>query len=390
MDIKMEKNQGINNSDLKQRNRGLLLRLLVTKECNTRMSLAKASRLTKMSVTNIVDEFLEKKLVQEGEKNLQDSQGRNPTILEISPKAPKIVGVLINREYCAAVLCDMNLHIVKRRITVFQADVKENFSGCLFRAVDSLLEGESSLLGIGVASIGPLHVEKGMLLNPPRFFDIRDVPLKEMLEVRYGLPVYVDHQYNSAARAEKLFGRGRKFTSFIFVGITNGIGAGIYMDGKILQSANGLGSELGHMSVDYRGERCECGNHGCVENYASVNVICRRAEEILGRSVDFEECCRLSSEPAIDRIITEAVDKLSICLVGVVNLLNPEAVFLGHEGVRLPERYMARMEQYINGHKLSTGYGQLHILKASFGEEQQLAGAACNVLDRVFNGELLF
>ena len=386
----MDKGKGINNSDLKQRNRGLLLQLITTGECSTRISLARSSRLTKMSVTNIIDEFIQMKLVVEGEREKQEIQGRNPVLLEISPSAPKVIGILINREYCAAVLCDLLLNVLcTKRIEMDSGD-REWFLDNLCGLIDSMLDWEPNVLGIGVASIGPLDVAKGVLLNPPRFYGIKNVPLVAELKERYGLPVFMDHQYNSAARAEKLFGCGKNFSSFIFVGITNGIGAGIYLDGRILQSQAGLGSELGHMSVDYRGVRCECGNYGCVENYASATVICRKAEAAVGRRLTFDECCELCDETIIDRIITDAVDKLGYCLVSVCNLLNPEAVILGHEGVKLPQRYLERMEDYINQHKLTSGYNHIRILKASFGEETQLAGAACNVLDQVFRGRILF
>lgn len=385
----MEKRKGINNEDLKKRNRGLILQLIATGEANTRMSLTRKSGLTKMSVTNIMDEFLEKNLVQEGEKEYQEVQGRNPATLEISSKAPKIIGLLINREYLAVVLCDFGLHVQKKKRISLIKDAKKNFLTYLYELVDEMMAGEENVLGIGVASIGPLDVEQGMILNPPRFHGIKNVPIKDILQEKYGLPVFLDHQYNSAARAEKLFGYGRDVTSFVFVGITNGIGAGIYVDGKILQSPGGLGSELGHMSIDYHGIPCECGNRGCVENYASVNVICEKAEAILGRSVEFSECCALYLESEIDKILTDAVEKLCVCLVSVVNLINPEIIFLGHESVELPDCYIEKMEQIINGRKLSTEYSKVKVMKASFGKEQQLVGAVCNVLNPIFGGKML-
>lgn len=385
----MERKKGINNEDLKKRNRGLILQLIATGEANTRMSLTRKSGLTKMSVTNIIDEFLEKNLVYEGERAYQEVQGRNPATLKISPKAPKIIGLLINREYLAAVLCDFQLHVQKEKRMSLPRDAKEIFLPCIFELVDEMLSGEENILGIGVASIGPLDVKKGVILNPPRFYGIRNVLVKDILQEKYGLPVFLEHQYNSAARAEKLFGYGRNVSSFVFVGITNGIGAGIYVDGRILQSAGGLGSELGHMSIDYQGIPCECGNRGCVENYASVNVICDKAEAVLGRKVDFAECCALYREPAIDKILSDAVEKLCVCLISVVNLTNPEVIFMGHESVELPDCYIEKMEQIINEHRLSNEYSKTKVMKASFGKEQQLLGAACNVLNPLFGGKML-
>lgn len=386
----MDKGKGINSGDLKQQNRGLILRLIATGECNTRIGLARASRLTKMSVTNIIDEFLEMKLVAEGERERKEVQGRSPVLLGLSPEAPKVIGILINREYCAAVLCDLQLNIIKTERREMEHGDKDWFLEHIFELVDHMMQGEQNIAGIGVASIGPLDVAKGMILAPPRFYGIKNVPLASLLKERYGLPIFVDHQYNSAARAEKLFGCAKDFSSFVFVGVTNGIGAGIYLDGGILQSRTGLGSELGHMSVDYRGIRCECGSRGCVENYASTNVICQQVETAEGRRLSFAECCDQSEDAVIDRIITDALGKLSICLVSVSNLVNPEAIILGHESVQLPDRYLQRMETYINQYKLSADYHHIHILKPYFGQESQLVGAACNVLDQIFRGKLLF
>lgn len=388
----MDRGKGINNNDMKRRNRGLVLQLIATGESNTRIDIAKSSKLTKMSVTNIIDEFIHMNLIVEGEREKKDFQGRNPSLLNFHPDAPRVIGILINREYCAAVLCDFRLNIIKTERKEIDYNDKGWFWDNICSLVDNMMLGEKNILGIGVASIGPLDVTNGVILSPPRFYGIKNLPLASLLEEKYRLPVYVDHQYNSAARAEKLFGCGKGVSSFVFVGVTNGIGAGIYLDDRILQSKTGLGSELGHMSVDYNGTHCECGNNGCVENYASTNVICQKVEAAVGRKMTFEECCAYSEETVIDQVLKEAVDKLCICLVSVSNLLNPEAIIMGHESVKLPERYLRRMEEYINKYKLAedSEHNHIRILKPFFGEESQLVGAACNVLAKVFEGKLLF
>lgn len=382
--------RGINNNDLKQKNRGLVLRLIATGECDTRISLNKKSNLTRMSITNIIDEFIDMNLVAEGEKKKKDIQGRRPAMLEFSPAAPKVIGVLINREYCAAVLCDLCLNVVKMERKEMEQTDKESFLDNIYGLIDCVMQAEKNILGIGVASIGPLDAARGVLLSPPRFGGIKNIALVSFLKDKYGLPVFLDHQYNSAARAEKLFGCGRAVSSFIFVGVTNGIGAGIYLNDQILQNRTGLGSELGHMSIDCNGLHCECDNYGCVENYASTNVICQNVEAATGRKLSFAECCECSEDPVIDQIIKDAIDKLGICLTSVANLLNPESIIMGDESVKLPERYLQRMEAYINKHKLSADYYHIRVQKPYFGEKSQLVGASCNVLERVFEGKLLF
>ncbi len=374
---------------IRRTNRGEILRLLATEKANTRVELAKASKLTKMSVSNIIDEFLSNDIVVEGEMIEQKVRGKNPVFLSISPKAPKIIGVLIAREYCSAILCDMNLKIIiEKTVTLSKSTNVDKWLQVIYSLIDDLLEQEKNICGIGVASIGPLDVKKGLILSPPRFYGISKIVITNVLESRYKLPVYLDHQYNSAAKAEKLFGIAEQYSSFMFVGVTDGIGAGIYQRNHLLQS-NGLGSELGHMSIDYNGAKCDCSIPGCIENYASTAAIVKEVAKKTGRQISFEECCRESaSSGAIDVIISSAIDKLTLCLTGVVNLLNPELIILGHDGVQIPGRYLSEMEEYINLHKLSGDYNHISVKKSGFGERAQLLGSACNVIDAIFKGNI--
>lgn len=108
-------NTGYNNTTLKQQNRGLILKLIVTGECESRIELAKRTGLSKMAVTNIISEFMEQNLVEEKECVRIQGKGRNPIKLCLSSKAPKMIGVHIYRGECSVILCDFQLHILQRR-----------------------------------------------------------------------------------------------------------------------------------------------------------------------------------------------------------------------------------------------------------------------------------
>lgn len=105
---------GVNNKLLKQKNRGLLLKLIATGECSSRIELAQKTGLAKMTVSNIVNEFLENGMLEEREKVQTEGKGRNPILLSISPRAPKLIGVHLYREGCNVILCDLQLNILKR------------------------------------------------------------------------------------------------------------------------------------------------------------------------------------------------------------------------------------------------------------------------------------
>ena len=105
---------GVNNKLLKQKNRGLLLKLIATGACSSRIELAQKTGLSKMTVSNIVNEFLENDMLEELEKaEKMEGKGRNPIQLRISPRAPKLIGVHLHREGCNVILCDLKLNIQK-------------------------------------------------------------------------------------------------------------------------------------------------------------------------------------------------------------------------------------------------------------------------------------
>jgi len=155
--------KGINNNHLKQGNRGLVLRLIATGACNTRIDLAKQTGLTKMSVSNIIGEFIEQKIICEEETEKIEGQGRNPILLSVSEKAPKVIGLDIHRAECVAVLSDLKLNVIKMLRCPLNEDNSKALYPIIFRLIDGVTDGmeRSELLGIGVGGLGPVDIERG-------------------------------------------------------------------------------------------------------------------------------------------------------------------------------------------------------------------------------------
>ncbi len=386
----MGKKSGENLRKSSAHNRGLVLQLVATGEAVTRIELARRTGLTKMTISNIVSEFLERGLLEECEEELTQNCGRNPIRLEISPHAPKIVGLLIFRERLEAVLCDLRLQILRRARWDFTELDREELLKRSCGLIDQVAEGEERILGIGVASIGPVNIKKGMILNPPRFFGITDVPIVEELKKRYEWPVYMDHDSNSGALAEKLFGVGKKVQDFLFLEVTNGIGSGIVSNGEVVHNSRGYAPEIGHISIHGNGEPCSCGNRGCLELYAGANVVRDRLRLELGIDADFESLCGMWQRKEVDAALRQMAEDLSVALVSAVNLLQPELIVLGYEAIFLPQRYVDYLEELVNRRKFIRDAQRTVVKKARFGTDAQLVGAAANLLSQVFSGKILF
>lgn len=349
-----------NNDLLRIKNRGRVFEQLVTHDGIYRMELVDTLGLTKMSISNIINEFLEKDIVVETVKNDEIKVGRKSTLLCLSPKMKKIVGLLIHRKFMSVALCDCQLNMLRSKTVYFSACDEDSLVETIFKFIDEMIE-EQEVLGIGVGSIGPVNWENGIILNPPDFYGIKDVPIVEILQERYQLPVYLDSHTNCAARAEKYFGVAKKYKNFIFLGITTGVSISIVVDGKILTGMTGTSSEFGHVTVDYNGKECFCGRRGC-----------------LGKYMDFSNA----------ESTWESVKILSAALMGVCDLLIPQAIVISDELDYLNDGHLQWMKKEVNDKIVARNYREIQVFKSYRSQELEAADCAANILGRVFDGEV--
>ena len=388
----MSHDAGLNNETLRKGNRGLVLRLVATSDGISRSEIARHTGLTKMSVSNIVTELIERGFLCEGASSHCSGQGRTPVGLGLAKCAPKVVGLALLHDECTATLCDLRLRCLARASLRMDEERAANLEDTIRHVVDQIMpQDRSGVLGIGVSSIGPLDIRTGTILDPPIYYGVHNVPVAEMLERAYGLPVAMDSQYNCAALGEQWFGAQQGLEDFLFVGISSGVGSGIVSGGEVLRYANGLTSELGHVSVDWQGRVCNCGRRGCVEAYASVPVVERELRELSGLGLDFRGFCALvgsGERPDLECGIDTMTEALGVGLAAASNLLNPQAIFLGSRGAYLPDSVLARIQESVNRNKVTKGY-DVQILRPSFGSEAQVLCAAAPLLQEVFRGTFL-
>lgn len=388
----MPHDAGLNNETLRKGNRGLVLRLVVMADGISRSEIARHTGLTKMSVSNIVTELIERGLLCEGASCHCSGQGRTPIGLGLANGAPKLIGLAVLRDECTAILCDMRLRpLARASVRMDEARVR-NLEGTIREVVDQVMPKDGTdVLGIGVSSIGPVDIRTGTILAPPNFFGVHDVCVTEMLERAYGLPVALDSQYNCAALGEHWFCPQQGLDDFVFVGVSSGVGSGIVSGGEVLRYANGLTSELGHMCIDWHGKVCNCGRRGCVEAYANARAVERGLRELSGLDLDFRGFCELvasGERPELERGFDEMAEALGTGLAAVSNLVNPQAVFIGDEGAWLPDSVLARIQELVNRNKVTKGY-DVQILRPTFGSEAQVLCAAAPLLQEVFRGMFL-
>jgi glucokinase len=212
--------------------------------------------------------------------------------------------------------------------------------------VDGLSAGHH-VEAVGVGAAGFVDVSQSTVLFSPHLA-WRDEPLRAALSRRISVPLVVDNDANTAALAECRFGAGAGHRYVLCITLGTGIGGALVIDEVVFRGANGMAGEFGHIQVVPEGHRCECGNRGCWEQYASGNALVRDARELLltGSPVAHELKRRVDGDP--DRLtgplVTEAArdgDPLAIELIGDIGTwlgvglagmaaaFDPDAVIVG-------------------------------------------------------------
>ncbi len=216
------------------------------------------------------------------------------------------------------------------------------------------------------------------------------MPIKVRLEQACGLPVAVDNDANVMALGEAAFGAGRGCQHMLGITVGTGVGGGIIIDGKIYHGTHGFAGGIGHIHINYRGERlCPCGRYGCLEAYASTQGIV--AEYLQARSStsnpqpDFtagnlgvKEIAALAQggDTLAWQAILHGAEYLGVGIATLVNLFDPEMVVVGGGVANLGDPYFDRVRQKVGSLALPT-LAKTLVVPAYLGEQANLVGAAC-------------
>ncbi|MBN1351547.1 ROK family protein [candidate division KSB1 bacterium] len=260
----------------------------------------------------------------------------------------------------------------------------------MFAAVEKLLEiaklEKFNVISIGVGSPGSIDFENGRVIGEvPNLKGWTDVPIREILQERFRLPVWTDNDANMVAIAEARVGAGKGFRNLVFITVGTGIGGGIIIDGKLYRGASFNAAEIGHTSIIMHGKRCKCGNIGCLEMYASAPAIVKLYMEKLNQeNVDFDEDI-ISTELIFERVkerdviatetLDEACEALGAGLANVVNLINPEAIIIGGGVSEAGESFLGRVRKVVFDRALPAALPGLRIIKAELGNDAGIVGA---------------
>ncbi|WJV55188.1 ROK family protein [Pectobacteriaceae bacterium CE90] len=392
----------IGNIDLvKQLNSAVVYRLIDQQGPISRIQIAELSQLAPASVTKITRQLLERGFIKEVDQ--QASTGGRRAISIICETRPfHTVAVRLGRYDATIALYNLQGRMLAEEHYGLPEKTQETLETALFKAIDHFIDTHQrrirELIAISVVLPGLVDPFAGMVRYMPHI-SIDNWPLVQHLQQHFKTHSFVGHDIRSLALAEHYFGATQDCQDSILIRVHRGTGAGILVNGQIFLGSNGNVGEIGHIQIDPLGERCHCGNFGCLETVVSNAAIEKRIRNLLEQGYPSkltpEECqisaiCKAANRgDALAReVIEHAGQNLGKAISIAVNLFNPQRVVIAGEIAEAEKILLPAIQRCVNTQVLKDFRNNLPIV---ISELQHLSaiGAFALVKRAMLNGVLL-
>jgi predicted NBD/HSP70 family sugar kinase len=379
---------------LRARNRARALGVLARRGAASQADIVRTTGLSRTTVSSLVAELLRDGLVVERADSARPasspSGGRPATLLSLEPSSGGFVGIDFGREIVRVAIANRAgellvdtrsdrfevAHDAREALAVAEAMVSRVLSGAHLEA--------DRVIGAGVAVSAPVRSNSPGFASGVIFPSWAEVNVAEFFGERLGVPVHVGNDANLGALAETTFGAGRTRRNVFYVMLSEGIGGGVIIDGRIYLGQTGAAGELGHIVVNPDGQVCRCGNRGCLATVAGGAALTAALRQIHGPHMTVDELIALSGEgdPGTARLIADAGEAVGRVVAGMCSLLDPELVIIGGElapvGRPLLDSIHASLERWI-----SPASGHYPVVLGELGGKAEVLGAIALAMSQV-------
>jgi len=248
------------------------------------------------------------------------------------------------------------------------------------------------VVAVGIGTPGPAKYSEGIIIKSTNMPTFKNVPICRMLNERLGVPVVFDNDANVACWGEYAVGAGKGVKDMVFFTLGTGIGGGIISNGELVHGCDENGAELGHMVIYPDGRKCNCGQRGCVEAYASADSTARRAAEALEAGAEsslkkvLEEKGQITSKDVYEHLangdklakeITDGTAKaLAITCINMLHTTEPKRIVFAGGMIAAGDILLNRIKDFFNEHIWTLKAETVEICFATLGEDAGIIGAA--------------
>lgn len=354
----------------------------------SRSELIHILRMRPGTVLESVEELKQKGLIREKGKG-KSSGGRRPILLELIPEAHFALGLYIRGRDTISLVADLKDRIVYEEKMKNRFRDQKTFLDHIIKSVEKVFKNtkipKNKVLGIGLAIPGLVNREKGNALFSTYYPWWRDFALRRPLQKKFRLPVSLENDTRSSTSAERWLGKGKEVDNFFYLDLGEGIGLGIFLNGK-LYDGKGVAGEFGHTTIDLNGPLCRCGKRGCLETFVSTTVLKKEAKKVFKRNVSLAEMLRLAEkrDKKSLRILEKAGKYLAIGIGNLINLFNPTLIIIGGPLSQFGSFLLEPIKWNLSSCALKWPLRDVTIVATELDEDAGARGAASLILEKFF------
>lgn len=386
---------------VKQLNSAAVYRLIDQQGPISRIKLSEVSQLAPASITKITRQLLERGLIKEVEQQASTG-GRRAISIMTESSGFHTIGVRLGRTEATISLYNLSGRSLAQEHYSLPVTTQQNLEQSLFNAIAQFYQLHQrklhELIAICVSLPGLVDSQHGIVRYMPHL-KVDNWPLVTRLQERFKITSFIGHDIRSLALAEHYFGASRDCTDSILVRLHRGTGSGIITNGQVFLSSNGNPGEIGHIQVEAFGERCHCGNFGCLETIAANSAIEARARDLLSkghRSSLTPEDCQINTiclaankgDPVAREVIEYAGRYLGKAIAIAINLFNPQKVVIAGEITTAGKVLFPAIEACIKNQALRAFSENLPIVRSELDHFSPI-GAFALAKRAMLNGVLL-
>jgi N-acetylglucosamine repressor len=379
----------------KDHNKRLILKTIYDQRRISRADIARLTDLTRPTVSNIVAELMDDGLVAEVGQG-PSKVGKPATLLSVADDSRHLIGVdLAESEFRG---CVVNLRgKVRHRYSLPMNDRDgEAALALVYELVDELVAcTDCALLGIGIGTPGLMDARRGIVRRAVNL-DWHNLPLRDLLEERYHLPVYIANDCQVAALGEYVFGDKGDTSNLVVVKVGRGLGAGIVLNGQLYYGDGSGAGEIGHVVVVEGGTHCRCGRFGCLETVASSSAIIGHAQAIAQNNPDSSLHRYITStadinadivlqafkagDEELQQVIQVVGRYLGIAVANLVGVLNVHRIVIAGSAASFGQPLLSAVKQEMQQRSLSALTAETRVDFSNLGLDIVILGAASLVL----------
>jgi glucokinase-like ROK family protein len=381
----------------KTHNTRLILKTIYDQGNISRADIARATRLTRPTVSAIVADLMAEGLVAEVGQG-PSAGGKRPTLLAVDHNSFCLLCVDLGTQEFRGAIVDLQGQIEQRLYLPTNDQKGEAALEIIYQMIDNLMEATSRpILGIGIGTPGIIDTHQGIIYEAVNL-GWRDLPMQSLLQVRHDLPVHLANDSQAAALGELVFGHSEKATNMVLVKVGSGISAGIVLNGRVYSGDHASQGEIGHVTAVPNGKLCTCGRQGCLETVASSraviegskaiinaqpdSILAQLADEVVELNLDLVLEAFSAGDTAVHALIANVGQYLGTAVANLASILNIQQIIIGGQVSRFGEPLLDSIRHEVNQQVLGRIAENTHIELNSLGSDMVILGAAAMVLSR--------